>query len=170
MDMQIVRRGTPPPPPWGDDIPYYWEGEEFFARTGGWVVGVQQEGSTATKEIDHLILFARGTASTSSQVSFTTDNKVNLSNISILYIDWENTGDNSTSNSSRFLVGNTKDSTSGEFETRIVVERNFARKIDILDVSSLNGEYYIRVFTNDSTGTSNPVDSETKVYRVWGEK
>ena len=170
MDMQIVRRGTPPPPPppppWGDDIPYYWEGQEFTGVTGGWVEGIKELSGTMSKESDHLFTRVSGNTGSRATRFYATGNKIDFTNISTLYIDWASEVNTDQFSDTRLQNVN------NDYVSAVVfvsIRDGFSRKVDVLDVSGVTGEYYICVGVADgSTSTGHTV--ENKIFKVWGEE
>jgi hypothetical protein len=72
--------------------------------------------------------------------------KMDLTDISKLRIDWQNTGWTDNMNKSYFIVSN---SIGGDSNTDVIKHisnsNTFSRKMDELDVSDLTGDYYIRI-------------------------
>jgi hypothetical protein len=139
---------------------YYDSGIENVA----WISGYTSGTGDLNKNSDHLYLYA---ANTNSNRTYVTEVAVNLTNIKTLYIDWENTGSTDGSNISRFNVSTSRDSGTATYNTRLSpAGGQFGRNVSSLDVSSLTGEYYIRVHATTLMEMS---ISEIKVYRIWGE-
>ena len=164
MDMQIVRRGAPPPP-WGDDVPYYWEGEEFVATTGGWIIGaIFGTNGSQSKQSDHLFLTCTGTSQTRTYV---TANKISLANIASLKVFLEQTTADANKKY-RVYVTNNADGTAG-VSPPAVFETSQNGDVELnLNVSSLTGEYYLAVVqfhTSSASGTSS-----SKTFRFTGVK
>lgn len=143
-----------------DDL--YKNGNEIVP----WVIGYINYYSQAIKHVDHLelsIIDGGGIA------TFTTDNMIDLTEISTMWIEWEVP----TSGLSflSYLIADT-DKYSNPFSytgARMYTSGSFEKKISVLDVSKLSGEYYLRVVGRWSNGVA-PGNKETlNVYRIWGE-
>ncbi len=147
---------------------FYDAGYENLLKTGGWVatdLEFNPQGSQS-KESEYLYLDVRnGTYYENNSRGYTTNIKVNLANIATLYIDWENLGTNQA-NMSTLEVASVKNPR--DTYNRWVYEYyNFARKTSSLDVSALNGLYYIRIHALAYGGGT--WSSKLKVYKIWGE-
>ena len=157
----------------GDFLYFYDNYNEFKALTGGFSNGFDshplEEVITKTeKQFNCLKLLAdmtNGVGGNLSEISFSTTEAIDLTDINTLYIDWENTGSTtSVNNQSYFIAGSIKDDNHNSFSSRLTLNQSFARRLSALDVSSLQGEYYIRVHSRNSAF----VKSEVKIYRVFG--
>ena len=157
----------------GDFLYFYDNYNEFKALTGGFSKGFDshplEEVITKTeKQFNCLKLLAdmtNGVGGNVSEISFSTTEAIDLTDINTLYIDWENTGSTtSVNNQSYFIAGSIKDDNHNSFSSRLTLNQSFARRLSALDVSSLQGEYYIRVHSRNSAF----VKSEVKIYRVFG--
>lgn len=164
----IVRRGIPKLPPWeGNNVPYYWEGEEFTDLTGGWVETPAVETGVQSKESDHLFLQLTGGGTQSPTRGYRTNHPVNLSDIKTLKINLDQTNAVSGGSERRYSY---RISTS-ETGTPIAAFGNYYTNgvgTITIDVSNLNSDYYILVrqlHDGGATGTSS-----SKTYKIWGEK
>ena len=164
MDMQIVRRGTPPPP-WGDDIPYYWEGEEFVETTDGWVEGLVTAGVTMSKNPTSLQVHVVRSSSTTRTGWWETNNKIDITNISLLKYTFLIETDTDVFET-RFAIHDVKGSTSRTAEVSLT-SSDVVEEL-ALDVSGVMGEYYIkfRGLVSQSATTGN--DLTLKGFKVWG--
>lgn len=138
----------------------YTNGYEDIA----WIEGYSSGTGTQSKNTDHLYLKGGTYDFGADERSYVTDSKVSLANISTLYVDWENTGVN-TANHMAYVVlevHNAKTEGYGSGVTRISVNLPFSRRIDSLDVSTLEGEYYMAIHAYRR--------GELKAYKVWGEE
>ena len=150
------------------DPSFYNAGYENKPKTGGWVA-TDLEGNpqgSQSKESGYLYLDARnGTQNENNSRGYTTDIKIDLTNLTTLYIDWENIGTASANMSSLEAASVKNPRTS--YSTWVYQHYNFTRKISSIDVSTLNGLYYIRVHAlayGEGTWSS-----KLKVYKIWGE-
>lgn len=82
---------------------------------------------------------------------------IDLTPYKTLYIDWKNTGTRNIYNKTRLKINN---------ETALLRELEFARTIDSIDISSINGTFNIDIVgeNNSSSYTSN-----IYIYSLWLE-
>lgn len=140
-------------------IPFYWYGLEGCL----WVAGYSSGTGTQTKNSDHLYLKAPGTVVSTDTKTYITDALIDLSKYKTLYVDWENLAANVDNNMSLFSITTNKNGDAVTYDAAIEHwNETFSRTVGQLDVSSLNGDYYIKVVAWRL--------SEIKVYRIWGEK
>ena len=145
---------------------YYFEGNENTTLTGGWVEGASQSTGNQSKQADHLYL--ESSSSSIALRTYVTDTLVDLSDINVLKIDWENIGASNVNNYSAFVVSTSKSADQAMYDARILAQNLFSRKIDELDVSMLTGSYYVRVHARDG-GSSVNIPSIVKCFKIWGE-
>lgn len=167
---------------WNDYNSYYWDGNEWVKQTGGdlklplytlgaeselFVEGFSRGNGSQSKEFDHLYIYGRDTSGFGER-SYVTDNVIDLSGYSKIFIDWENTGDENTSNNSTLIADSLQSfAFNGSVSAKLQKQESFNRIVDELDVSSLSGDYYIGVNAADSAASG--VTSELQVYRIWLE-
>lgn len=146
--------------------PYlYNSGDENTLLTGGWVVGYSDGSGTQTKESNHLYLYAYG-SSYVPQKTYVTNNAINMTNINTLKVDWEKTGSSYGSASLHLIVSKIKEGNRTQYDARVVFSE-IGRTTSQLDVSSLSGEYYVRINANSgSTLSGNYISG--KVYSIEG--
>jgi hypothetical protein len=142
----------------------YLLGDECTLLTGGYVVGYSAGTGTQSKQATYLYLDQ--TAGTLGEKTYVTNNLINFTGVKTIYVEWENIGDNDDSVNSVLAVSTNKTGGTAVFDGKFTNQYNFARRIDSLDVSNLNGDYYIRVHAR--TGASART-SKLKVYKIWGE-
>ena len=151
-DMHVVRRGNvTSDEPWGNDTPYYWEGDEF----GGWVEGLIQDSAILTKEINHLKIVATNANGNGVWVK---DVQIDVTNISTLYVDWVGYDSIDVGTIASLRIGGLK--TDAAFDARVLESIPFARKISALDVSTLTGSTWLKLTC---------YRGKAEFYRVWGE-
>jgi hypothetical protein len=152
-------------------IHYYNTGDEFLALTSGWVEGeslIQGTGTAVqTKEADHLRILATGTSGNVGRRTWVTNIAIDLTNINVLKVSWAVPAN-----------GHQIDLSAGTSKMTIATEdavvlnisptNAFVRKTDFIDVSNLNGLYYIKVSAHDSTITV--AKTELNIYEIWGEE
>lgn len=154
---------------WKDLIQYILDIYILGTEKVSMVLGINSKGpdNKLTKNVDHISLSAYRTSGTASDISVVTDKPINLTNYNKLYVDWYLPGQ--TSGSERGLVVSTNKNgdytifdaklSGGTFtSTRVVRE---------LDISSLSGDFYIRVHAR--LGTTGTGTVATNLYRLWLE-
>ncbi len=110
------------------------------------------------------------TSGTDVDVSFVTTDPIDLTPYSKLWISWEGKDYEPNYNEEHAIVVSTiKTATRATYDARILRVGGFydnQGKIESLDISALNGSYYIRAHVwNDSP----PATAYTKVYSLWLE-
>jgi hypothetical protein len=126
--------------------------------------------SSVSKESDHLHLKSTPKdGSLSEQVSYVTEIKVDVTDFTALNIDWENVGEGTTWNGSLLNVTTEQRSGKNTYTAQIYHAHNaFPRTVESLDVSSLSGEFFIKVFALGGTGQT-ASQSIVNVYNLWLE-
>lgn len=148
---------------------FYLEGQEYVDVTGGWKVGISSNTGTQRKEISYLYLETTQSSSSTSTRTYVTTNLIDLSKINTLYVEWENTDSVASQFKSNSQLHVSDVWSDGRGDT-VNVRRygSFSTTIDVLDVSTLSGKYYISIQNNNANGTDNR-KTTLKVYRIWGE-
>lgn len=142
----------------------YTEGIENVPWTVGYVL--TGGGGSHSKESDHLYMTGTPTESIGGLQSYATEYKIDLTQIKTLYVEWVNTGTLSDSNYSVF--GAQTDRTVQEgFIAKVMLSNTFSKKVTMLDVSEVIGEYYITV---RAMGMGGVTTSTVRAYKIWGEK
>ncbi len=141
----------------------YEEGNEVK----DWVEGYSTGTGDQNKEDDHLHVWAED--ATIGERTWVIDEPIDLTNISKIWIDWENVGDDNAGNASVFIVSTSKTAGSGTYNARLMTSRDFTRTESSLDVSEESGLQYIRVHAKDAHSLT-AVRSEINVYKVWLER
>lgn len=165
-----TRRGRETTSPINPNI-FYNNGFENIEVTGGWVGGYTLGNGSISKEADHLKLAVTGNVSGGSERAYVTEIKVDVTDISLLKIDWgcSYTGIYPSSVYSVMAVASNKTANHNNgYSGRVLVYEPFARKIDSINVSALSGTYYIRVHSVWAGGDA--TDQILKVYKIWGEE
>ena len=157
---------------------YYIDGMEY--ATGGWVEGITNGPASwweRYKAEDHMYLFTQRNPDGTTDVSYVTKEKVDLTDVRFVYVELEaevlnhNSGANSPN---LYLIASTNSAGGyGNYEARSTIyeSRNGSsegRIIRGLNVTGLTGEYYLRLHIMTSATTLS-FDLETKIFRVWGE-
>lgn len=166
---------------------YYSHGDEKIEITGGWTYrwipsnkGDSKSYTTGTKEEDHMYLsmyWGSGGGSAGASV-FESQNKINLNGLNKIVVSWEGV-------INRFDIGAGADYVIGVKETKLPAygktgalldaqavytpgsgNIDFELRENFLDVSNLNGEYYLYIIARAHvTGK----DGAIKIYEIRGE-
>ena len=147
----------------GELVAYYDEGKEGV----DWVVGYLQSAASTdySKQDDHLYLNAFGYPAVTTYV---TDVKVDLTDVETIEVDWSKSGNTSTESRAYFTVSENKGTSYEDSVATLVYTSNFARRINVLNVSALSGDYYLRVHAVD-TRTTGLRQSTVRCYGVSGK-
>ena len=126
---------------------WYNEGDE----SPEWELTIPHtSGEPFTKEEDHFYIVTQATRGNGDQVA--TAEKVSLAGISTIAVDWSSSLYNSNNNENRLLVLNNNDDGYGSAVKVLLSPGNFERRVDTLDVSDLEGEYYIGISQRRDSG------------------
>ena len=145
-------------------------GNEMSDLTGGWVHGFNtptNENLIREKE-DTFLRLSLVNGTQTGETGFVTADKVDVTNLAFLSIDWEQVG-NSNSIRASLALSEVQKSPRLSGTNKAIVSENtpFDRKITTLDVSHLTGEYYIKIHSVSST--VNPqVITDVRVFNVYG--
>lgn len=154
-------------PAWNTQPIYYDNGLEPVS----WVEGYSL--STGSTEKYSSYLYAKVTGAP-SEIVWVTSTLVDLTNINILYVDWDKQKYHASQFSQMYLSGlyvyRYDNASYGAYNARTIIwEDGVGRRTDSLDVSNLTGGYYISVGIR-WTGTSDSgVNEDIKIYKIWGE-
>ncbi|MFP9190895.1 hypothetical protein [Natronosalvus vescus] len=125
-------------------------GEELYCEGRNedfWIEGFSQgDGNEPTHEKGDTYLYVQAIRPGNHVVEETwvTMEAVDLTDWNEIEIIWENTGDNSTRNRSYLVVSENQMGNHDDYEVRLVNNEKFDTT-EYLDVSGLNGEYYVRM-------------------------
>lgn len=136
------------------------------SHAGEWDPGFQEGGGSQSMQSDHLYLLAsqgRGVA----ERTYVTRQRVNLTNVREIHIEWENRGTDDSDNES-FLVVSRNQGGDYDDETRDQrIRRSFSRTTHELNVRGLTGDFFIRVHARDDDDDDREaIRSELRVYRI----
>ena len=139
-------------------------GDECSSITGGWAKGGYARGSaTVTKNSDHILL--KSTSSGNQTVTVFTKNKINLTNYSKLYIEFQYTTTVNDQGYTRLLIDDA-------IENKADAQIDYLDKINsytgtmYMNISNRNTSYYVGVQI-DHWSSSKAVN--TLIKRVWLE-
>ncbi|MFA7206379.1 MAG: hypothetical protein WC102_08630, partial [Saccharofermentanales bacterium] len=115
-------------------------------ETTAWEVGYLNADGTATKQSSYLQLNVSQNTS-GSEATFVTTNKIDLTGINKVVVDWDVLAGQNLNNDFYIVVSSIKDNNKETYDLRVKVDVNVTpgRRKTTLDVSSLSGSYYIRV-------------------------
>ena len=137
-------------------------GEELYCEGRNedfWEPGFSDGGAqdpTHVKEDDHLFLRTFRSPPANLEETWVTIEAVDLTDWSQIEIDWENTGVANNQNLSYLVVSDDQSGNHTVFDARLDRQGSFGRTIDLLDVSGLTGEYYVRIHARSLTPGNNP--------------
>ena len=142
----------------------YRFGNEYQEKTGGFADGFTAGTTTptVTKDVDHVnvnLVYSGGVAN----YGLVTAEKIDLTNVNTLYIDWEQTTNNASSRIA--FVASVNQNQPYNINDAIVTKFGLAKRdLTPLDVSGLTGEYNIRIhgYSNNSSGEIN-----YKIYQIY---
>lgn len=138
-----------------ENPPLYADGREWVEFVEGYSAG---EGSVS-KEEDYLLIQASGTG---GQRSFVTEHPIDLTGIESIFIEAEQSV--TVSGVLYFqIISSVPGGDYNVYETAVVENGAFSRKMITLDVSGLTGDYHIRILSRSPTST---MAVTTKVYRI----
>jgi hypothetical protein len=131
-----------------------------------WVSGYSAGGANSSvyKSDDYLRLYATDGA----EATWVTDNAVDLTGIRYVSIEWMNNGVTDETNNSFLVVSKSKTSNHNTYDRRLERTGQFGEEEnltkDSLNVSALDGIYYIRIHSYSAE-----YFSRIRVYRVYLE-
>lgn len=132
-----------------------------------WEVGYSIGTGSQSKETSNLLMSASCSDGIASTRIYVTTNTVDLTNISTLYTEVEATAGSGGTNAA-FALGVGIGKTDNGFSASVAKNTPpFAKQIINVDVSALNGNYYLKLQANANTTNGNNLT--VKIYRVWGE-
>lgn len=149
----------------GDIVAYASENILYDEGTGeaDWEQGYSEEIGSQSKNADHLYLEATGDQSLAEQTWVTTPT-YDMSNYSRVEIEWENTGEDGSTNDSYLVVS---DDQSGDHSTAVLASMDrtgtFGRTTEMLNVENVSTSAYIRVHV---TGLQGQEIGELLTYKV----
>jgi hypothetical protein len=135
-----------------------------------WVTGYSRgSGASQSKRSDHF--YFNHPERTVTERTYVTDTMINLSNVLALIVEWEGLSDGTWASGAYepyLVVGSTK---TGSGTSGVITflsgpsGMNFSRRIQMLDVSSLTGNYYIRIHSQ-CLNTLGDESFQRKIYYV----
>jgi len=144
----------------------YEDGYEYV----DFVEGFSRNNGSQEKKRDHLYLFAGEHQEKISvaERTYVTDDKIDLTDVTNITITWKNTGANDNRNISALVVSTDKTWGYHRYDKTYRKENTFDKRTDELDVSTINGEYYIRIHARDDSATTGNrwQPSEIYVYKI----
>ncbi len=140
-------------------------GQQFLYNYGtenfAWQAGSSAGTGGQNKEPDHLYLYA---TQNGARRTYVTTNQVNLTNVDYIHVKWLNEGGNDTDVRSYIVASTDQNGAQTVFNRRYERQRGFGMRTDVLDVSGLTGNHYIRLHANRNAAGG---DSFLRVYQVW---
>ncbi len=135
--------------------------------------GFRDPATTATS-ITQTASYMRVYASLSravAEISWVTDEPVDLTGYSTLYIEWRNNGSSNSSNQSYFGVSSNRNTNYADLLSsyRLSKTNTFTQRVESVNIADLSGSYYIRVHARDGATSSSARTSDIYVYKIWVE-
>ena len=120
-------------------------------------------------ESGYIEIYAKDSLSINSSIETTvTEQAVDLTGVNQLKAEIEFIEKNGTSYLNAFLIASTAQMAgSGTYDARVVWSTSFGKTIKTLDVSALNGEFYIRCHAQRSAGGDPANAALVRLWRLW---
>jgi hypothetical protein len=154
----------------GDGRTYlYNAGDECTALTGGWVQGYKSGTNGFTKNASNITMYdASGSA---DEIAIVTNNLIDLSEASTLNVEFDGFGSGTYTSRYLYLVESTnktanRDTYDGKMSWSYNSIGTVSHYIGSMDVSALNGLYYVRIHCRTALATDR---CDLTVYNVWTE-
>lgn len=155
----------------------YNAGNECINITGGWEIlsdGLMWAGASYEKTAENLYVHSVGGDYPDRVVSYVTMNAVNLSDINTLYVTAKVVRVDGTAPSSQIRFEFKTQRTKGTAD-RVLLKQVYytdsgsAIVTYAIDVSALNGSYYLEFNADAGTGTTSGNATDGYLYKVYGE-
>ena len=144
----------------------YNEGTQVVPFTQGYSLG--SKGSVDFNS-NHIYLSAGGQDAAANERSIRTTSTISLAGVKKIYIDWS-AGRTGLSQYAALIVSTTATASYTTNNANLIIPNpSFSRRIDSLDVTALNGNYYIKVHARDSRTTSGANDTKIALYAIYLE-
>jgi hypothetical protein len=143
---------------------FYYDGVEKIEFVEGYSVG----NGSVSKESDYLYIRTFNNPNQVAERTYVTNNLIDLSKIKVIYIEWEN---QQTEGTAFLNISTEKMGGRTVYDAQLAIgvgDHPLYKQISVLDVSNLNGEYYIRIHARDGFSTK-ASDNTLKIYKLWGE-
>jgi len=135
---------------------FYDEGIEVVSIIEG--VNTAPADATYTENVNNITLRTEN----GNVLSAVTESPVDLTDIDVLYVDWENTGDTNGYNYSYIKVTSDPDGHTGTLASESM-RQDFTRRNTKLDVSGITGNAYVSIVSLSSSGG---VISEIIIHKI----
>ena len=135
----------------------YYEGEEFVDFTGGWVEGYSTNGYTNTKTENTLEVSTVYQSSSGNYGSFITNYPIDLTHANTIEIEWtyDRTVGSGRAQFNLFTGRGVNSSTSSNVDFNKNFTKACERAVEVIDVSTFTGSYYVSFGTYVTTSTGN---------------
>jgi|GEM_PF-2388056 len=128
-----------------------------------WIPGFSEGGRSQSRQADHLYLLASQRAG-GAERTYVTRQRVNLTNVREIRIEWENTGARPIHNKSYLVVSTSRDGRHDISDADLEEVSRFDRS-DTLNVRGLTGDFFIRVHARENHASQNRW-SELRVFSI----
>lgn len=130
-----------------------------------WVEGYSAGTGSQSKETSYFQLYAYSNGETAGARTYVTNNAINLTDISTIYMEIEApSGQGGTSSQFQMRIGTAKLDTSASAWVEKKIPP-YAKQTISLDVTSLTGNYYLKLYANASGTSGNNIT--VKITKVW---
>lgn len=150
----------------------YVEGKELTA-TGGFAKIYSNGTYSVFEKYEDYMLIRAFAPTTFPKTLVSTNYAINLSNIKILYVEFETISGNQYGGNFTFKVSNAKNASDPDVVSESTISgtnlKIGEKTVLSLDVSSLSGSYYIHL-ESEVNGSVTNLDCAHKIYKIWGEK
>lgn len=155
---------------WSSATDYYNAGTELVPFSPAYSLG----GDGSVTELSGSALIQAGWGGLNADInerSWATTSSVDLTNVNTLYIDWDIQTLDFATGTAAIVAGTSRSVSFTSFSARTVVQIELGgstgRQTSSVNVSSLSGNFFIRVHARDTRGTL--TGTQVTVYRIWGE-
>ncbi|MFZ7103351.1 MAG: hypothetical protein ACOWWO_11950 [Peptococcaceae bacterium] len=142
-----------------------WKPSDYIALVSGRLSGDE---SYYVVNADNIELYAKRSATgTQAGTSVVTDVPVSLTGVSTISVEWDFECEGTNNTNAHFIASTNKTGSNSVFDARYWTERAFTKKIQVLDVSNLDGDFYLRCHAQVTSTASISQFSKVRVYRLW---
>lgn len=144
IDMQYGRRfnGSAWIDMWTNGTYLYKDGDECATLTGGWLDGLVYNGSACILTKSPSLQLAKTAQGNECSRWVRTANPINLTNFTTLIFDWSCSGGGTGNHAVGVHIHTSPNLETSDVST-VALDTFFTRKKQTIDVSALNGSYYI---------------------------
>ena len=123
---------------------------------------------SVTYDTSSIIISAGDMDTVVNERSTRTTNTIDLTNVKKIYIDWQ-VSMSGLSQVASLVVSTAQTATYTTNNALLSYTSGFSRRINSLDVTALNGSYYVKVHARDNRTTSGLHTTQVTVYAIYLE-